>query len=291
MKPINLFEEEGHVLLAEARRIGSVKDSLFSAHIIIDSHCTLKTPCRHCNWRARDQLQKDYRKRISVSDVVQRAKQARDNGLDKLYIVTGCLGENPPDFVYEYVEAVKKNVDIETYCMLGAVSRSSLQLLKKNGLDGYYCGLESPNPKIYAEVRPDDFLEARIATLRDAKDIGMKTWSGFILGLGENQVDIAKGIELLKELETDVVSYGQFHPAAYTEMEDGVVPQPFAVAKTIAATRIYMENIDIFTGYDFVEWGFLAGCNGVTSPNAYFSINSQEAERLKAMRKRITDKV
>ncbi len=289
MKPIDLLTENGHVLLNEARKTGSVKDTIFSAHIIIDSHCVIVPPCLHCNWRARDELQKDYRKRMSVSDVVQRVKQAKDDGLNKLYIVTGFLGENPPDFVFEYVEAVKKNVNIETYCMLGTINRSSLQRLKNTGLDGYYCGLESPNHAVYAKVRPGDSLEDRINLLKNAKEIGLKTWSGFILGLGENQADIARGIEILKEIETDVVSYGQFHPAAYTEMEDGVVPQPFGVAKALAATRICMKEVDLFTGYDFVEWGFLAGCNGVTSPNAYFSINSREAARLTAMRKKVMD--
>jgi biotin synthase len=287
MKPIDLLAEDGHVLLAEARKIASVKDSLFAAHVIIDSHCSIDPPCRHCNWRARDMLQTDYRKRMSTSDVIQRAKQAKEDGLDKLYMVTGCLGDNPPDFVYDYVGAVKQNVDIEVYTMLGAISRSSLEHLKGLGLDGYYCGLESPNPDVYAAVRPGDKLEKRIATLRDAKSMGMKTWSGFILGLGENQADIAKGIELLKDLETDTVSFGMFHPAAYTEMEQGLVPQYLGVAKTIAATRIYMKDVDLFTGYDFVEWGFLAGCNGVCSPNAYFSINSPEAARLKTMRRRV----
>jgi biotin synthase len=290
MKPIDLLSENGHALLDEARKIGSIKDSIFSAHIIIDSHCVIEPPCLHCNWRARDELQKDYRKRMSVDDVVQRAKQAKDDGLDKIYIVTGFLGENPPDFVYEYVEAVKKESNIETYCMLGTVNRSSLQHLKEAGLDGYYCGLESPNPAVYSRVRPGDSLKKRINVLQNAKEIGLKTWSGFILGLGENQDDIAQGIDILKSLETDVVSYGQFHPAAFTEMEDGVVPQPFGVAKALAATRICMEGVDLFTGYNFIEWGFLAGCNGVTSPNAYFSINANEVTRLKAMRQKVIDK-
>jgi biotin synthase len=157
---------------------------------------------------------------------------------------------------------VKENANFEVYGFFGPLSRKSLFSLKEAGMDGYWCGIEAPNKKLFKEVRPGDNFNARIETLKNARDMGMKTWSSFIYGLGETQDDIVYGLKLMKELGVTSVSIQAFTPRAYTEMEKVSPPNVYEWAKLMAITRIYLNDIDLFTPTDSASWGLRAGANG-----------------------------
>jgi len=281
MEPLELLREDPYVLFKEAREMAKNKPTKFASGALIDTYCSSNPPCRHCRWRFLEKFNPGFRRVMPKPEIISRALHAEREGIDWLFMPSGCKGSHLPDYFYDDVRDIKRNSGIELYGLFGTTDRKSLSLLKEAGMDGFRCGIESPNESILKEVRPSDDLHARVRTIRDAKDMGLKVWSGFIVGLGESREDIARGMKLLKELAVDSVSLGWFEPSPFTEMEQNDPPNPFWAAKVMAAMRIYLGDIDMLGHWrnNNPEWGFRAGCNG-----ALAEPNSVELEKLRKMR-------
>lgn len=260
--PLKLLQQEDHhALFRQARELARAKPTIAIAGSLLDSHCACEPYCRHCLWRSRERFSANFRRRATREQFVQRGVAARAAGIDRISAVSGCLGPDPPEFLFEYLSALKKATDIEVYALFTTLSRRSLELLKQIGVDGYYCSIESPNRTIFKQVRSHNDYEARIQSIREAKGLGLKVWSGFVVGLGEELADIARGIELLKELKVDAVQINPLLPSPFTEMEAMNPPSPLRVAKAMAATRMLMPQVDLICAPDVREWGLVAGCN------------------------------
>lgn len=286
MTPLELLHQEGSELFHEAQNIARMRASLFTTGLQINTFCLIDPPCRHCLWRSRERYTPNYRRKVPLAEIVNRAKEARSQEIDRIYMASGWMGADLPKEVYEAVQAIKQQVDIKLFGMFGSINRQSLLSLKEAGIDGYRCSLESPNPQLFSYLKPGDSLNARIETLQQAKAVGLPTWSEFIVGVGESDQDIAQGINMLKALEVDSVLFLGLNPAPYTELEQWNRPNPYWIAKIMAATRIYLQNIDMFAFYNNLEWGFRAGCNG-----AFVSTHSHNTvPRLREMRRMLYNK-
>ena len=284
MEPMELLREDAHTLFKTAREMAKDKPTVFASGVPFDSYCFSDPPCLHCRWRFIEKFDPGFRRIATKKDVISRALLAEKEGIDWLFMPSGCKGAELPEYFYEYVRDIKQNSSIELYGLFGTTGRRSLARLKEAGMDGFRCGIESPNASILKKVRPSDDLKTRLKTVRDAKDAGLKVWSGFIIGLGETPEDIATGMRLLKDLAVDSVSFGWFEPVPFTEMETEDSPNPFWAAKVMAAMRIYLGNIDILAHWrnNNAEWGFRAGCNG-----ALAEADSRALDKLRKMRESI----
>lgn len=65
-------------------------------------------------------------------------------------------------------------------------------------------------PRLYVPVRPQARLPRSLELLRRAKAAGLTVKSGFMLGLGEEEAEIAELLALLREAGADIVSIGQY---------------------------------------------------------------------------------
>lgn len=260
--PLKLLQQDDHhALFRQARELARHKPTISISGCLLDSHCSCDPYCRHCLWRARERFSTNFRRRATKEQFVQRGVAARAAGIDRMSAVSGCLGPDLPGYFYEYLSALKQAADIEIYALFTTLSRRSLELLKQIGVDGYYCSIESPDRTIFKKVRSHDDYDARIQSIKEAKELGLKVWSGFVVGLGEEPAHIARGIELLKELEVDAVQLNPLLPSPFTEMEAMNPPSPLLVAKAMAVTRILMPQADLICASDIREWGLVAGCN------------------------------
>jgi biotin synthase len=133
-------------------------------------------------------------------------------------------------------------------------------------MDGFLCGLESPNEKIYQRFRPGgDTLNDRLNTLFTSKELKLKVWSGFLVGLGESEEDVSLGLNILEELEVDSMSILPFIPVPETEMMKENLTNPFWWSKVMAIARIYNEKPDLFsdqTNGCYAPYSQLGGPNG-----------------------------
>jgi biotin synthase len=206
-------------------------------------------------------LSSRYWRTSTLEEVSIRAKSFGKAGMHKIYMPSGCMGPEIPDYFFEYLIAVKESSGLETFGFFGAVNKATLSSLKSVGADGYWCGIEMPNEEIFRRNRPGDDFKARLDTLRDARELGLITWSGFITGMGESEDDIIYGLELMKEFSVDAVLITPFRPWPFTAMEAENPANMYEWAKVLAITRVFLGNIDIFVSPEFASWGLRAGAN------------------------------
>jgi biotin synthase len=255
-------------LFTKARKLASKNHLLLSSPLIVTRVCKMDPLCRYCSWRAYHGVIKNAANaKINKEEAVARASRIRQAGIKRVYLVSGWMGASLPDYFFDYIEALKKNADIDVVTTFGPVNKTDLMALKEVGVAGVSCGLETTNIDIFRRIKPGDNFEARLKTLQDAKELGFKTATNFIIGVGESLKDYDEGFRLVEQLGIDYLSLGSFCPTPFTEMESWDRPSPYFVAQIAAAARISFPDIDIATCFDCdnssvnLAWGIKCGAN------------------------------
>lgn len=65
-------------------------------------------------------------------------------------------------------------------------------------------------PRLYKHVRPQGRFQWTLEVLRRAKDLGMRTKTGIMLGLGETPTEILETMVELARVDVDVLTLGQY---------------------------------------------------------------------------------
>jgi lipoyl synthase len=65
-------------------------------------------------------------------------------------------------------------------------------------------------PRLYLQVRPQGKFERTLELLRRAKDFGMTTKSGLMMGLGETDEEVIEVLKEWRKVEVDLVTLGQY---------------------------------------------------------------------------------
>ncbi len=100
-------------------------------------------------------------------------------------------------------------------------------------------------PRLYPEIRPDASYERSLALLDKAAKSGVKTKSGFMLGLGEKKKEVAALLEDLRSIAVDSLTIGQYlQPAtANIPVRRWVRPQEFELWKQ-RALKLGFSNVE-----------------------------------------------
>lgn len=234
---------EDGALFSRAGREGEAHSSrCFWSPVILAPGCATAPPCRHCKWESFKRDRPAFGQRRTLDDILRSAELALKSGATHLLSASGWAGYEVPDSFCEAVAALKRNFRVPVYGLYGAIHRESLLRLREAGLDGYQCGLESPDPTVYRRFRPGgDSLEDRKETLREAKSVGLKTWSGFLLALGLSDEAALEGLRFFREQEMDWVAIQPFVPFPGTALEREDPTNPYRWARMMAAARLYLD--------------------------------------------------
>lgn len=261
-----LFHLDPGVLFKKAQEIAKTKRTIYCSPNVANGSCKTVPSCRHCKWENRKALDPRFYRKRTIEEIKARTKLLVDAGIHRVFLASGWMGYEVPNYYYDCISSIKDNSNLEVYALMGAVNRSSLVNLKHAGMDGYLCGLESPNEKIYKRFRPSgDTLADRITTLKNAKSINLKIWSGFLVGLGETDEDIALGLEILKEFDPKSLSILPFTPFPNTEMWEENPANPLHWARVMAIARNFIKEPDLFSDQTlgfYYGYGILGGANG-----------------------------
>lgn len=101
--------------------------------------------------------------------------------------------------------------------------------------------------RLYRTVRPQAKYERSLEQLRRIKEAGLRTKTGFMVGLGETAEEVNEILEDLKAVGVDVVTIGQYlQPTKmHLEVAEFVTPETF---------KMY-EEMGYAKGFGFVESG------------------------------------
>jgi biotin synthase len=262
---LNPLLDDDPSLFKKARDIAKNRESVFIAPLFITTTCKIKPVCKHCSWSSEAHFTDDFCRDYSLDEMLKYAKELEELGIKKVHVPSGWMGYDLPNYFYDYVKEIKENTELELIGFSGAINENSLRKLKEAGIDGYWCGLETLNKRVFNQLRPGDNLDERTKTLWKAKELGLKVWSSFLVGVGETPEDIMRQIDLFRELAVDNIMIMPLSPAPYTAMEKCNPPNPYWVAKVVAVTRVSLDKPDIMLrGLDLssLSWGLRAGVNG-----------------------------
>lgn len=101
--------------------------------------------------------------------------------------------------------------------------------------------------RLYRIVRPQAKYERSLEQIRRTKDLGLRTKSGIMLGLGETESEVEKTMDDLVNHGCDVLTLGQYlQPTKmHLEVAEYVTPEQFLKYKTIGESK----------GFSIVESG------------------------------------
>ncbi len=167
--------------------------------------------CRYCN------IKKGRPKLVDSEEPKRIATAVRKMGLD--YAVVTCvsrddLPDGGADQFVKTIKAIKKNnpcckVEVLISDLQG--NWITLKQIIKAEPDVINHNLEAVKD-IFTLVRPEGDYGLSLELLRKTKKIasGIKTKSGFMLGLGENDKQITQTLADLKKNDCDIVTIGQY---------------------------------------------------------------------------------
>lgn len=103
--------------------------------------------------------------------------------------------------------------------------------------------------RLYRSIRPQADYERSLEQIHLTKKMGVRTKSGFMLGLGEMESEITQLMRDLNSVELDVLTIGQYlQPTKnHAKIEEFITPEKFIQYKDLGYT----------IGFDYVESGAL----------------------------------
>ncbi len=200
--------------------------------------------CAYCPQSARYDTELEREALMPVDDVINAAKQAKQQGASRFCM--GAAWREPKDRdmteIVNMVEGVK-SLGLETCMTLGMLTDQQTDQLKQAGLDYYNHNLDS-SEEYYAQVISTRTYQDRLDTLQRVRDSGMNVCSGGILGMGESPKDRAGLLQTLANLpkHPESVPINQLVQVEGTPLADTGQLDPLDFVRTLAVARILMPK-------------------------------------------------
>ena len=246
--------------------------------------------CGYCSQSVHAESGVKATKLLGVSEVLQRAAQARDGGSTRFCM--GAAWRNPKDRDMPAIIAMVQGVramGLETCMTLGMLEPHQADMLAEAGLDYYNHNLDT-SPERYGEVITTRTLDDRLDTLGEVRRAGINVCSGGIVGMGETREDRVGFIHTLATLpdHPQSVPINALVPVKGTVLGDMLADTPLAriddieFVRTVAVARLTMpaSMVRLSAGRESMSemtqaMCFLAGANSIftgdtllTAPNA-----------------------
>lgn len=183
--------------------------------------------------------------------VLERAMQARANGSTRFCMGAawkGITSESPlfADLL-DIIEAVS-GLGMEVCMTLGKMGLEDAKKLKKAGLTAYNHNIDT-SPEHYPNIVTTHTFDDRLDTIRNIQDAGIAVCCGGILGLGEEQQDRLRMLEIISGFNPSPESMpiNALIPIEGTPMAKSQ-PAPvdsFEIIRMVALARIAMPDTKI----------------------------------------------
>lgn len=224
---------------------------------------------------------------VDEESMVSAALNAAREGSRCFGIITSGTGIKAGEELERILRAlhrISSETGITPACSLGIIDLPTARILKEAGAGTYHHNLETAR-SFFPQVCTTHGYDEDIATVRVAKEAGLKVCCGGILGLGES---LPQRIELaftLQGLEVDSVPINFLNPIQGTRLEGASNITPMECLKAIALFRLILPDrqIPVCGGRehnlrDLQSWIFFAGASGTMIGN-YLTTAGRQPEQ------------
>lgn len=235
------LNEQLFALADEIRQKYLGKEVYLRGIIEFSNYC--RNDCLYCGIRASNKNITRYR--MSVDEIVERAKLIAQMGIKTIVLQSGEDPYYTKDMIAEMIHRIKKfNVAI-TLCV-GEREFDEYAYWKQAGADRYLMRHETADEELYKNLHPNDSFEIRKSHLLKLKQLGYETGAGSMVGLpGQDELSMAKDVLFVYELDADMVGIGPFIPHPDTPLGNCKAGDLTKTLKLIALTRLFLPDANI----------------------------------------------
>ena len=249
--------------LVREKKVGNRASFIVNRYINYSNYCVLS--CQFCSFARKKRDEDGFE--LTTDEIVIKAKEALALGVTELHIVGGLHPSLPFSYYTDMLKALKAlDAKLHLKCFtaveilhLGRLSRKSpkeiLGELRDVGLDSLTGGgAEIFSPKVREQIAKGKETAEEWADIHRAwhRMDGRSTCT-MLFGHVESLTDRVDHLRRLRALQDETNGFTGFIPLPYHPKNNAVPvdhpPTGFDILRTIAISRVYLDNIDHLTAY------------------------------------------
>ena len=208
---------------------------------------------------------------LSRDKLLDGARAAHERQSKTYCIVISARGPSEREMVAveTIVPEIKAKYDLKICACLGLLDASQAERLQACGVDRVNHNLNT-SEGYYGEICSTHSYEDRVTTLRHVRDAGMEMCSGGIIGMGEQEDDVARMALELRDLGVHSIPLNFLIPIEGTPLSEARKLNPRYCLKALAMFRFANPDREIrIAGGREVHLGNLQ-CLGLYAANSIF---------------------
>jgi aminodeoxyfutalosine synthase len=249
--------------LARRRKVGERASFILNRYINYSNYCILS--CQFCAFARKKRDADGFQ--FTVEEIVQKAREALAVGITELHIVGGLHPSLPFDYYLDMLRALRAldprlqlkcftAIEILHLAWLAKQSvEATLRQLQQAGLDSLTGGgAEIFQPEVRAAIaRGKESAEEYLDVHRTWHRLGGRSTCTMLYGHVESAADRVDHLRQLRALQDETRGFVGFVPLPYhPENNDIPVKHPptgFDTLRTVAISRLYLDNFEHITAY------------------------------------------
>jgi aminodeoxyfutalosine synthase len=245
------------------RKVGNRASYIINRYINYSNYCILS--CQFCSFARKKRDADGFQ--LSVEEIVAKASEALKIGITELHIVGGLHPSLPFGYYTNMLRALK-NLDarLQLKCFTAIEILHLAWLAKKSVLetltelkDAGLASLTGGGAEIFRkEVRSaiakgKESAEEYLDVHRTWHKLGQRSTCTMLYGHVESLADRVDHLQQLRALQDETHGFTALIPLAYQPEDNDIPvahpPTGFDSLRTIAVSRIYLDNFDHITAY------------------------------------------
>jgi aminodeoxyfutalosine synthase len=245
------------------RKVGNRASYIINRYVNYSNYCILS--CQFCSFSRKKRDADGFQ--FTIEEIVQKAREALKIGITELHIVGGLHPSLPFSYYTEMLRALK-NLDarLQLKCFtaieilhLAWLAKKSVEQtlieLKDAGLESLTGGgAEIFRKEVRSSIaRGKESAEEYLDVHRTWHRLGGRSTCTMLYGHVESLADRVDHLRQLRALQDETRGFVGFVPLAYQPRDNNIPvdhpPTGFDSLRTIAISRIYLDNFDHITAY------------------------------------------
>ncbi len=248
---------------ARRRKVGNKATYIVNRYINYSNYCILS--CRFCSFSRKKRDADGFQ--LSVEEMVEKAREALRIGITELHIVGGLHPSLKFDYYLDMLRSLKAvderlqlkcftAVEILHLAWLAKMStEDTLAALKDAGLDSLTGGgAEIFRKEVRAQIaRGKESAEEYCEVHRQWHKLGGRSTCTMLFGHVESLEDRIDHLRWLRELQDETGGFSGFVALPFqpenNEIPVDEPPSGYDALRTLAVSRLYLDNFDHITAY------------------------------------------
>ncbi len=249
--------------LARRRKNGDRASYIINCYINYSNYCILS--CQFCAFARKKRDADGFQ--LTVEEMAQKAREALSVGVTELHIVGGLHPSLPFSYytgMLQTLKAVDPRLRLKCFTAIEILHlawlakksvRDTLLELQAAGLESLTGGgAEIFRQEVRSQIaRGKESAEEYLDVHRTWHQLGGRSTCTMLYGHVESLADRVDHLDRLRQLQDETHGFVGFVPLAYHPENNGIPvdhpPSGFDSLRTIAISRLYLDNFDHITAY------------------------------------------